>query len=84
MRAAHIHMMVRHPDYCTVVNQLYPEWDPHLKDDSVFGIKDDLVVDFKRVEGNPKAQREVEFDFKVASKALKQSLGQKPNTFYDL
>ncbi|KAK8157875.1 Intradiol ring-cleavage dioxygenase [Phyllosticta citrichinensis] len=67
-RPAHIHLMVSHPDYKPVVTQLYPDDDPHLVDDSVFAVKDDLVVSFKPRENDPKAELDLEYNVTLAPK----------------
>jgi catechol 1,2-dioxygenase len=38
-----------------------------LSNDSVFAVKDSLVVDFEPLEGNSKAQFHVPYDFRLAS-----------------
>ncbi|GMG11237.1 unnamed protein product [Aspergillus oryzae var. brunneus] len=68
MRPAHIHLMITHPDYATVINQIYPSDDPHLDIDSVFAVKDDLVVDFKPKTDDPKASLDLEYNVKLALK----------------
>jgi catechol 1,2-dioxygenase len=68
MRPAHIHLMITHPDYATVINQIYPSTDPHLKIDSVFAVKDDLVVDFKPKTDDPKAELDLEYNVRMAQK----------------
>ncbi|KAG9561776.1 protocatechuate 3,4-dioxygenase beta subunit, partial [Aureobasidium melanogenum] len=67
-RPAHIHLMITHPEYATVINQLYPNNDPHLGDDSVFAVKDDLIVDFKPRKDDPKAELDLEFNVTMALK----------------
>jgi catechol 1,2-dioxygenase len=70
MRPAHIHLMITHPDYCTVTNQIYPKDDPHLGIDSVFAVKNDLVVDFKPRENDPKASLDLEYNVRLAPKEM--------------
>jgi protocatechuate 3,4-dioxygenase beta subunit len=65
-RPAHIHLKVTHDAYKPVVTQLFPSDDPHLHDDSVFAVKDDLVVEFKLLEGDPKATLELKYDLALA------------------
>ncbi|EKG12379.1 Intradiol ring-cleavage dioxygenase [Macrophomina phaseolina MS6] len=67
-RPAHIHLMVSHPDYKPVVTQLYPDTDPHLIDDSVFAVKDDLIIHFNPREGDPKAKLDLEYNVRLAPK----------------
>jgi protocatechuate 3,4-dioxygenase beta subunit len=65
-RPAHIHLKITHDDYKPVVSQLYPKNDPHLVDDSVFAVKDDLVVEFPHLEGDPKATCELNYPIRLA------------------
>ena len=67
MRPAHIHFIISANGYKPVVTQIFDRTDKHITDDSVFAVKDSLVVDFKPLEGNPKAQFELPYDFKLAS-----------------
>lgn len=71
MRPAHIHLMITHPDYHTVITQLYPDDDPYLATDSVFAVKNDLVVHFDPLEGDDKAKLELKYDIQLGSKSIK-------------
>ncbi|KAI5861347.1 aromatic compound dioxygenase [Durotheca rogersii] len=71
MRPAHIHIMVTHPDYKGCTTQLYPKEDPWLSSDTVFAVKDDLVVDFKPLEGDSKAELELNYNVILAPKDYK-------------
>ncbi|KAB8078600.1 protocatechuate 3,4-dioxygenase beta subunit [Aspergillus leporis] len=62
MRPAHIHLMVSHPEYVPVITQLYPDDDPYIYSDTVFAVKDDLVVNFTPRENDPKAELDLHFD----------------------
>ena len=44
-RPAHIHFMIAHPGYDTLVTHLFVDGDPYLDSDAVFGVKQSLVVD---------------------------------------
>ncbi len=57
MRPAHLHFMVSAPGYETVVTHLFVKGDPYLESDVVFGVKDSLIVDFKRSESQAEAQK---------------------------
>lgn len=46
MRPAHVHFMVTAPGYRTLVTHIFADGDPYLDDDSVFGVKRSLIVDF--------------------------------------
>lgn len=62
MRPAHIHIMVTHERYRGCTTQLYPNDDPWLATDTVFAVKDDLVVDFKPLEGDDRATLDLEYN----------------------
>ncbi|KAK5056715.1 hypothetical protein LTR84_012247 [Exophiala bonariae] len=71
-RPAHIHMMVTHDDYVGVTAQLYPNDDPWLETDTVCAVKDDLLLEFKPVENEPKgATLDVEYNVRLLSKKYK-------------
>ena len=57
MRPAHLHFMVSAPGYETVVTHLFVKGDPYLGSDVVFGVKDALVVDFRRSDSQSEARR---------------------------
>ncbi|KJZ70413.1 hypothetical protein HIM_10181 [Hirsutella minnesotensis 3608] len=71
MRPAHIHIMVTHPEYRGCTTQLYPRDDPWLTTDTVFAVKDDLIVDFKPLRGDPKAELELEYNIILSPKDYK-------------
>lgn len=49
------------------MTQIFDKKTKYLEDDSVFAVKDDLVVDFKPVEGNSKATLDLEYDIRLAA-----------------
>lgn len=57
-----------HPDYKTVITQIYPSDDPWLSTDTVFAVKDDLVVDFKPYKGTKGETKELELNLILAPK----------------
>ncbi|WEW58230.1 catechol dioxygenase [Emydomyces testavorans] len=65
MRPAHIHLIATHKDYKPITTQIFDSEDKYLADDSVFAVKHSLIVNFKALEGNDKATREVEYDLKL-------------------
>jgi catechol 1,2-dioxygenase len=75
-RPAHLHFIVSVPGYESVVTHIFTPDCPWLKDDAVFGVKESLIADFKKVDdekrasalGMPNPFREVEWDV-VLSKA---------------
>lgn len=68
MRPAHIHLMISQDNYKPVTTQIFPKDDPYLATDSVFAVKDDLVVEFKPLQGDDKAKLELEYNVKLAPK----------------
>ncbi|KAF3760696.1 aromatic compound dioxygenase [Cryphonectria parasitica EP155] len=65
-RPAHIHIMAGNDKYTPLVTQIFDRTTQYLENDSVFAVKDDLVVDFKTVTGNPKASLELEYNIRLA------------------
>lgn len=55
------------PGYKPIVTQVFDRNDKHLEDDSVFAVKESLIIDFKQKKGDPKADYEVTYDFRLAS-----------------
>lgn len=49
------------------MTQIFDRRDKHITDDAVFAVKDTLVVDFVPREGDPKAEFELPYDFKLAT-----------------
>jgi hypothetical protein len=48
-----------------ITTQIFDDSGPYLTDDSVFAVKDSLLVTFKPRENDPKATLEVEYNFKL-------------------
>jgi len=69
MRPAHIHLMITAPDYTPVTTQIFPSDDQYLTTDTVFAVKDDLVVEFKPLEGDDKATLDLEYNVRLAPTA---------------
>jgi protocatechuate 3,4-dioxygenase beta subunit len=57
MRPAHLQFIVTAPGHETVVTHLFVEGDPYLESDVVFGVKNSLVVDFRRNESAAEAKK---------------------------
>lgn len=67
MRPAHIHFIISAPGYKPIVTQIFDRRDEHIDDDSVFAVKDSLIIDFRPIEGDPRAQFDLLYDFRLAS-----------------
>jgi hydroxyquinol 1,2-dioxygenase len=48
MRASHLHLMVEAPGHRRLVTHVFPRGDAYLGSDSVFGVRDSLMVDVHR------------------------------------
>lgn len=60
-RPAHIHLIVQHDYYKPLTTQIFDSKDKYLQNDSVFAVKDSLVVDFVPLKSNPKATLELNY-----------------------
>lgn len=65
-RPAHIHFLVEAEGHKTLVTQVFDAEDRYIGDDSVFAVKEELVVRFERREGDEKARWGLEYDFVLA------------------
>ncbi|MBT8169837.1 hydroxyquinol 1,2-dioxygenase [Phaeobacter gallaeciensis] len=80
-RPSHLHYIVKAPGYRTLVTEIFPEDDPYLDQDTVFGVRDDLVMRYHKkpasefpdgmaLSGNVSEPfLHVEFDVTLAAKA---------------
>lgn len=70
-RPAHLHFMIAHPGYDTLVTHLFIDGDPYLDSDAVFGVKQSLIVDpTHNATGGPDGG---------AYRSLEHRFGLKPN-----
>ena len=90
MRPAHLHFIVSAPGYETVVTHIFVKGDPYLGSDVVFGVKDSLVVEFRRIDSAAEASKvglavpffAASYDFVLSSASREQ--GQKLISAADL
>jgi catechol 1,2-dioxygenase len=61
---------VQRDGYKPVTTQIFDRKDKYLDNDSVFAVKDSLIVDFKPLKGNPKATLELEYPIVLAPQGL--------------
>jgi hypothetical protein len=64
-RAPHLHFMIMAPGYQRLVTQLFVEGGDYLDSDTVFGVKDGLVVDFQPRSGPTPDGREIDGDWRL-------------------
>ncbi|HUE34106.1 MAG TPA: hypothetical protein VMQ38_14780, partial [Mycobacterium sp.] len=58
-RAPHVHFMISAPGYRRLVTQLFPRGGPYLDSDTVFAVKDPLIVDIPAQDDPPPDGRTV-------------------------
>lgn len=46
-RPSHLHYIVKAPGFRTLVTEVFPDDDPYLDEDTVFGVRKDLVVHYE-------------------------------------
>ena len=61
-----------HEQFNPLVNQIFPRDDPYLATDTVFAVKDDLVVDFKPLEDHPKASLDLEYNITLVPRYIRE------------
>jgi catechol 1,2-dioxygenase len=55
------------PGYKPIVTQIFDRKSKYLEDDAVFAVKESLIVDFNPYQGDPKADFELPYDFRLAT-----------------
>ncbi|MDX3768567.1 MULTISPECIES: maleylacetate reductase and hydroxyquinol 1,2-dioxygenase domain-containing protein [unclassified Streptomyces] len=72
-RAPHLHFMISAPGHRRLVTQLFVKGGPYLDSDTVFGVKEGLVIDFApRTDPTPDGRavdgewRSLQFTFRIA------------------
>lgn len=73
-RPAHLHFIISGEGFDTLTTHTFDPDDPYLHSDAVFGVKQSLIADFKKIDDPQKAKElgfegeywEVEFDFVLA------------------
>ena len=60
MRPGHLHTMFTASGFDTLVTHLFVKGDKYLDSDAVFGVKDSLIVDFKK---SPSGEYSAHYDF---------------------
>ncbi len=46
-RPSHLHFIVMAPGYQTLVTEVFPDDDPYLDEDAVFGVREDLIMRYQ-------------------------------------
>lgn len=61
-RPAHMHFMLNHPNFERIVTHTFVAGDPYLTSDTVFGVKESLILDYFPCS-NGRAKWQATFDF---------------------
>jgi catechol 1,2-dioxygenase len=62
-RPAHVHFIVTAKGHRPLTTQVFDREDRYTRDDAVFAVKEELLVDFKKREGDEKARWQLVYDF---------------------
>ncbi|OHV83374.1 intradiol ring-cleavage dioxygenase [Ensifer sp. LCM 4579] len=81
-RPAHLHYIIKADGHETLITHIFDPDDPYISSDAVFGVKESLLADFRRVRDSSRAKAygfagefwEVEYDFVLA----RNGEGEKP------
>ncbi|KAK2751124.1 hypothetical protein FQN57_000199 [Myotisia sp. PD_48] len=65
-RPGHIHLIAGNDKYTALTTQIFDRSSKYLLDDSVFAVKEDLIVDFKPLTDNPNATLELVYNINLA------------------
>jgi protocatechuate 3,4-dioxygenase beta subunit len=65
-RPAHLHFIVRAPSFDTLTTHVYDGRDPHLGEDALFGVKPELVGDFRAIGAGRPGKWALDFTFVLA------------------
>jgi len=74
-RPAHIHLIVMIDGYKPITTQIFDKDSKYLDDDSVFAVKDSLVVEFVPSQDDPQAKFELKYDIQMAPNNAKEPTG---------
>jgi protocatechuate 3,4-dioxygenase beta subunit len=51
-RPSHLHFIVTAPGYRSLVTEVFPDDDPYLDEDAVFGVREDLIMHYVEQDGS--------------------------------
>ena len=69
MRPGHLHFKIAAPGFDTLVTHLFVKGDEYLDSDAVFGVKQSLILDFRK---NPAGEYETRYDFVLKPEGLRK------------
>src|SRR5687768_1278472 len=66
-RPSHVHFRVRAPGHQELVTQIFDREDKYVENDSVFAVKDSLIVDFKPAPAGADTKYVVDYDIRLTA-----------------
>ena len=66
-RPSHFHFRVRAPGHQELVTQIFDREDKYVDNDSVFAVKDSLIVDFKPAPAGADTKYVVDYDIRLTA-----------------
>jgi catechol 1,2-dioxygenase len=76
MRPAHIHFIVKAPGKRPIISQLYDASCKYLANDSIFAVKDALILKFEPAKGRGNADLYVQYDWKLEHSVKSKSASE--------
>ncbi|MGH8673712.1 MAG: intradiol ring-cleavage dioxygenase [Burkholderiales bacterium] len=76
MRPGHLHFKISAPGFDTLVTHLFVKGDEYLGSDAVFGVKQSLIVDFRK---NKSGEYECRYDFVLRPEGLRKAPAKRKN-----
>ncbi|WP_420402369.1 dioxygenase [Nisaea sp.] len=69
-RPSHLHIIVRAPGYRSLVTELFPDNDPYLDEDAVFGVREGIVMHYEPHESRDDLPADLEIRDTIATPYL--------------
>ena len=69
MRPGHLHFKISAPGFDTLVTHIFVKGDPYLSSDAVFGVKQSLIVDFRKAKSGA---YEARYDFVLRPEGVRK------------
>ena len=73
-RPGHVHFMIMKEGYKTLISQIYDSTTEYLDNDSVFGVKEDLIGDMKPAPEGADTDLVMTFDFVIRNDAVVETV----------
>ena len=71
-RPSHLHFIVMAPGYQTPVTEVFPDDDPYLDEDAVFGVREDLIMRYQERDDTGQVDEAIEARDRLTSPFLRR------------